>query len=638
MQTTGTTTANPLPAPADIIQLLRLHEPFASMPDALLAQLAESVQCRSYAAGERVAAPDDASHDSLYIVYSGRLRASLGSDTRGADWGVEPGEMYAVTSMVSRRPTLVEAVAPVDSVLLLVNRDLFDALYAGSRAFSDFCTHRLADMVHRAQQRIGGESGVGNGDTSLNLTLGERLRREPVTCSPTTSIRDALQLMTDVDINSMVVTGPEQQPLGVFTLTDLMRRVALPGKSLDAPIAEVMSPDPVTMPASSFAFEAAMTMAHRGIHHICVVDGGRIAGMVSERDLFSLQRVGLVTLSQSINRATTVDALERLGKDIHALVDQMMSQGVKAGQITQIITLLNDQVGARVVELITAEAGDELPAVDWCWMVFGSEGRQEQTLNTDQDNGIIFAVPEGEQAEAIRQRFLPIARRINVALDQCGYRWCDGNIMASNPDCCLSLEEWQERFRRWIDQGTPEHLLAASIYFDLRPMIGNHALAETLRSWMLERAAGNSRFRKQMAANAMNLKPPLGLFGDFKLSSRGAHPKTLNLKLHGTAPFVDAARILALAGGIPETNSVERLKQAAARGIARQADVDAWVNAYEHIQMLRMRINQDQALRGEELSNHVAPDSLDALDRRILRETFKQAQSLQAKIASDYQV
>jgi CBS domain-containing protein len=638
MDTSGTAVGDTLPGTQDVSQLLSQHQPFASMDPALRAELAESAERRAYGAGDRVAGPGDAAGGYLYIVLSGRLRVTYGEGRESAGWGVEPGELYAVTSMISGQPPQVAAHASVDSVLLRVNRALFERLCAESQVFSAFCTRRLAEMVHRAHQRLSSTDAAAGGDTSLNLTLGERLRRDPVTCAPDTSIRAVLQLMTDVDINSMVITNPQQQPIGVFTLTDLMRRVALPDVPLDAPIAKVMTPDPVTMPSSAFAFEAAMTMAHRGIHHICVVDGERIVGMVSERDLFTLQRVGLVTLSQSISRAPSVDALERLGSDIHSLVDQMMSQGVKAGQITQIITLLNDQVGSRVIELITAEAGDALPAVEWCWLVFGSEGRREQTLNTDQDNGIVFRVPAGGQAQTIRERFLPIARRINQALDQCGYRWCEGNVMASNPECCLSLDEWRERFRRWIDQGTPEHLLNASIYFDLRPMFGNHALAEELRGWMLGHAAGNSRFRKQMAANAMNLKPPLGLFGDFKLSSRGAHPKTLNLKLHGTAPFVDAARIMALAGGITETNSVERLRQAGARGVARQTDTDAWINAYEHIQMLRMRLNQDQARRGEALSNHVSPDVLDALDRRILRETFKQAQSLQARIASDYQL
>ena len=272
------------------------------------------------------------------------------------------------------------------------------------------------------------------------------------------------------------------------------------------------------------------------------------------------------------------------------------------------------------------------------WIAFGSEGRSEQTLKTDQDNGILFQCDEGEEPESLRQQFLPVAKQINEALAKCGFPLCPGNIMASNPECCLSLEEWKARFDRWIDQGTPEHLLKATIFFDFRSLYGDRKQLVPLRQWLLEKTAKNSRFRRQLAANSMNIKPPLGLFGEFKLSHGGVEAHTLDLKVQGLTPFVDAARIIALANHIDETNTDTRLQVAADKGVLRQVDVSAWSEAYHFIQLLRMRTHRRQASEGKPLSNRLDPDTLNELDRRILKEAFRQGRKLQNKIALEYQL
>ncbi len=621
-----------------VLEFLRRHVPFAEMEAEHLEFLASKVESVRYKRDAIITAPSDGPASRLYIVRQGSVRGESPESEGDGVWELVSGELFPIGALLAHRPVQTVGRAAEDTVCFRLARDAFDTLLERSEAFNDFCTHRLGSLLGqvRRQVRTDALEGLG-GDTTLNFTLGERLRREPVTCRPDTAIRTALQSMEQAHVGSMLISDEAMRPLGVFTLPDLLTRVVLPGVSLDAPISSVMSPDPISLPGTAFGFEAAMLMAHNGIRHICVVEHDRLLGVVSERDLFSMQRVGLVNLSRGIARAGSVDALSRVGKDIHLLVEQMIAQGVKVGQITQIITLLNDQIGRRIIDLHLQEA--DLQDVRLAWMVFGSEGRQEQTLKTDQDNGIIFETRKGgPSADAVREMLLPVARRINEALDRCGYPLCPGNIMASNPDCCLSLEEWQERFRRWVDQGTPEHLLKASIYFDFRVIHGPTGLADALRTWLLDRTAGNSRFRKQMALTALNLRPPLGLFRDFKLSSSGEHPNTLNLKLNGVAPFVDAARILALANRITETNTTQRLRLAARAGAVREGDTEAWIEAYDYIQMLRMRKNQEQAAAGEPLSNHVAPDSLNALDRRILKEAFREARKLQSKLATDYQI
>jgi CBS domain-containing protein len=210
--------------------------------------------------------------------------------------------------------------------------------------------------------------------------------------------------------------------------------------------------------------------------------------------------------------------------------------------------------------------------------------------------------------------------------------------MDSNPECCLTLDEWQARFGRWIEQGTPEHLLKASIFFDFRSLWGNDVPVAALREWVSMHAAANPRFLRQMAENALRNDPPLGLVRDFVTESGGEHDHTLDLKLRGLTPFVDGARLLALAHAVAGTGTVARLKALVQMGVLKDAEAGAWCDAITFIQLLRMRHHQEQAHASQPLDNHIDPDRLNELDRRILKEAFRQARKLQARIRLDYQL
>jgi CBS domain-containing protein len=288
----------------------------------------------------------------------------------------------------------------------------------------------------------------------------------------------------------------------------------------------------------------------------------------------------------------------------------------------------------QVIDLV--EGDFELPYVPWCWMVFGSEGRLEQTLVTDQDNGIIFAADSVEEAAGLRLRFLPFAKAVNQALDACGFPLCSGDIMAGNPAWCLSLDEWKQCFDDWITVPEPKALLNATIFFDFRPLYGQEELVSELQGWLLRRTGGNTAFLRAMASVALEQEPPLAWWRDFRLDGGKQHPHTLDLKAHGVRLFVDAARVLALDHGVVSTNTVERL-----RGLRKSmglrlpaGEVEAMAAAFYQLQRLRLQ-NQ---VKGEppEAANRLDPDRLHKLDRQILKEALRQARTLQQRLQLDY--
>lgn len=465
---------------------------------------------------------------------------------------------------------------------------------------------------------------------SIEQPLARLLRRAPVSCAPETKLAQALSTMRELTIGSMIVIGQDRVPLGILTLRDVLDRVVLEPSALDAPIARVMTPRPVTLPHDTTAYAAALAMIRHGVRHVVLVDdGGRLAGIVSERDLFGLHSSGVRHLSKAIRGAEDLPAIEQFGRDIGALAGQMLGQGVAAGPLTAFIASLIDLLTQRIVETefrtVTARC---------CWILMGSEGRSEQTLYTDQDNGVIFALEPGENAESVRAAIVPVARRINQSLDRAGYRLCPGDIMAGNPQWTLSLDEWRIKFERWIDSGSPEALLHGAIFFDLRPLHGDLALARDLRQGLMQRAPRNPRFLHQMAENALKNRPPLGMFRRFALDQDGM----INLKLNGATPFVDVARIFSLAHGIDEVNTERRLRAAVPALGVPQGEAEAWIAAYYHIQGLRLRRQAECLRQGLAPDNRIAAYTLNEFDQRTLASALRQARAVQARVAADYRV
>lgn len=624
------------PALTPVVDFLKQHAPFDQMAQAHLEYLAKRLRLVFYAKDSVITQPSAGQSSTLYIIKQGRIRGETEEGDRKNGWELIAGECFPVGALIARRPVRTVSRAAEDTFCYELDRDDFDTLLQKSPIFHDFSTRRLASLLDNALRDAQARSATRIAeDTSLNTPLRQLISRPAVTCLPDAPLSTVLQTMQDEHVGSMIITDNASRVVGIFTLHDVLSRVAITGLDNSSAISEVMTPDPLTLPADALAHEAALLMARHGIGHICIVERGKLLGMVSERDIFSLQRVGIASLGQAIARATSVEQLKPLGHDIQRLVEQMLAQGASVEQLTRLITTLNDNLTRRVLKLVLEEQKQSVPP--FVWLAFGSEGRSEQTLKTDQDNGILFHCPRGEE-ESIRSQLLPIAKQINDALAECGFPLCPGNVMASNPECCLSLEEWKLRFSRWVEQGTPEHLLKATIFFDFRPLYGDSTEVEPLRQWLLQLTERNSRFRRQLAANTMHIKPPLGLFGEFKVADVGDQVHTLDLKVQGLTPFVDAARIIALAHRVGETNTEERLRSAADKGALRQEDVAAWCEAYHFIQLLRMRNHRRQAREGKRLTNRLDPDTLNELDRRILKEAFRQGRKLHNKLELEYQL
>ncbi len=617
------------------------HAPFSHMEQGHVLWMLERMRLGYYAAGEVIVSPEQGAVDRFLVIKQGMVHGEQNvAQASEVDTWLElaEGECFPLGALLAKRPVASIYRAGTDTFCYELPALNFRQLLDMSVPFRDFCTRRIANLLEHSKQVIQAQYSHSSVEQqSLASPLASIIRRTPVTCSPETPVRRALEIMREQGVGSMVAVDGDGRPLGILTLHDVLDRVALPQIDLAQPVINVMSAQLSSMPPQAQAHEAALLMAKEGFRHVLVVENERLIGLISEKDLFALQRVGLREVGSAIRHAETAAVLQQAAADIRHMAHNMMAQGVAPEQLTQFISTFNDLLTGRVVELECRAAGLlGTPLHDGlCWMALGSEGRFEQTLNTDQDNAIVFDVPPGMTADEVREKLLPVARRINETLALCGFPLCKGEIMAGNPKWCLSLEEWKRTFSGWISGGSPEALLHATIFFDFRALYGAQHLAEDLRQWLARVASDNSRFLYLMAENALRNRPPLGVVRDFVVGKEN----TLDLKVNGITPFVDAARIFSLASGVTQTNTIQRLRSSAGRMNIHVSEIDAWIDALLFIQVLRLRHHDESSSNGTHdaaLDNKIDPEKLNELDRRILKEAFRQARKLQARLSLEY--
>jgi CBS domain-containing protein len=619
-------------------EFLRRHTPFSQMESAAVDFIAQRATMRYFPRDSVILAFGESLPPYCFIIQRGKVGARARNLAGVPDEALTlgAGECFPIGAATARRSITHHYTAIEDTFCYALTLDDFHSLLQQSEPFRLFCTRYLDTLLQQSRAQLQTQMSIHAAEQqTLAMPLSRLQKRAPVACAPDTPLSDVLARMHALRIGSMVVVDGEQKPVGIFTQTDLLRHVASKNFSVEAPMAQEMTPQPHVLPASATGYDAALAMAKFGIRHIVLVDdSGQLAGVVSERDLFTLQRVGLREIHDAIGSARDLAELTHISADIRQLALNLLAQGVAADALTQFISALNDALTRRIIEIrIRSQLIDY---IDFSWMAFGSEGRNEQTIATDQDNGIIFVVPEDGDVETARQRLLVFAQHVNRDLDACGFPLCKGNIMAGNPEWCLSETEWRQKFSAWLESPQPKALLHASIFFDFRFISGSAKLVENLHTWLAPRAKAGKIFLHWMANNALQSTPPLGIVRDFVVAEAGEFVGCIDLKTAGARLFVDAGRVYALSTGTSQSNTAERLRRAGTILKIPVDETEAVVSAFHFIQLLRLRQQYLSPQRKYPASNYLNPDELNELDRRILKESFRQARKLQARLKLDY--
>ena len=463
----------------------------------------------------------------------------------------------------------------------------------------------------------------------LHATPLRSVMSSPVlTVAPDSSCRDAAVAMREARVSSVLVhRGGE---VGILTDRDLRSRLVAEGLSADTAVEVVATVPARTVGAEVTCFEGLLEMLTHGVHHLPVVEGGRVVGMVTSTDLQVLDSRSPMRVRAALSRAGSVEEAAAALADLPASVSALLAGGSGPHEVGRVVATVTDQVQQRLLALAFEVLGR--PEGEFGWLCFGSQARREQTLLTDQDTGLVVPAGVGEETS---EHWRAVAAWVVDALERCGYPRCRGGVMASEPAWRHDLAGWHALLDGLVHRPTPHHLLESAIAFDLRFVAGRVTHADVLGP-ALEAAAGHDLFRAHLARVATSHRPPLGFLGRLTVERGGEHGGQLDLKKGALLPIADLARMTTVARGGVETGTDERLAAAAETGVMSHELAGTLRAGYTLALGLRLQRHADLFAEGRTLSNHLDPDTLDPWVRSQLRETFKAVRLAQEHLQSRY--
>ncbi|MFN3524782.1 MAG: DUF294 nucleotidyltransferase-like domain-containing protein [Paracoccus sp. (in: a-proteobacteria)] len=593
---------------SDIVDFIATVHPYDGLPRDELARVASSFSRRTFPQGATIYAHGEPL-PGLYLIEEGRIAVQDRNGDSVSQLG--PRNSFGERGLLRDGVAVTSAVAETDSTVLLLPRADVQRLIAEHRAVARFFDR--------------GRGHVDRGADVAMLKVGELLSARPLHCPPDTPIIEAARLMRDAHASSLGICEGGRL-IGLVTIRDMSTRVVAEGRDLRRPVREVMTEDPVTLAPSALGYDVLNVMLERRISHLPVVEDGRFLGMISQSDLTRVQAISAAALIREVAQAGTVAQMARVTARIPELLVQLVAAHQRHEIVTRMITDIADAVTRRLIALACEGLGPA-PAA-WVWAACGSQGRQEQTGVSDQDNCLILA-PGADPADPW---FRDLARQVSDGLHACGYVYCPGDMMATNPRWCQPAPVWRGYFHDWITHPSPEAQMLSSVMFDLRAIGGEAALLEDLQRETLAGAARNSIFVAHMIANSLKHRPPLGLIGGFATIRSGEYRHHIDMKHNGVVPVADLARVYALQGRIAAVNTRARLEDAETRAVISGGGARDLIAAYDMIQTVRLE-NQAQLVKaGRAPDNYLSPSDLSDFQRSHLRDAFVVVRSMQSAV------
>jgi len=495
----------------------------------------------------------------------------------------------------------------------------------------------LEDVTLARRQEAERESLIQRYQSSL-LFLHEpiaSLGRDVLVCDMQTSIEGVARLMTARKFTSALVASGPTTIIGIVTDHDLRARALAENVSPGAPIHTIMSAPLAKISESALIYEALMRMEEKDVRHLAVEDrDGQIVSVIESKALVQFQRYGPIVLTREISRAATSDEIAQYTERTPPLVKALMDSSARPRYVTNMLASLCDAATQRLVQLAIGELGP--PPAPFAFVSMGSQGRQEQTLVTDQDNGIIFAPADAVDMAAVSDYFLRMGDLVCAGLDRAGFPLCRGGVMASNPRWCRSLDDWVSSFRAWVRKSTSQEIMELSIFFDLRTVYGDTNLTHQLRQAIHDTLADEPAFFHHFAQNALMFKPPFRLLGNIYLSGGTTeHAGEINLK-DAMMPMVSFARLYALRHRVNQTHTLERIEVLGERGIILPSSRDEIVAAYDFLMQLRLQTQIAAIQGGRPPQNVIHPGRLGYIQQELLKQAFAQIAAVQKKISYDF--
>ncbi len=592
--------------------LSHLH-PYDSLPKLVQQDVAKRIEWLDIAEGEDIYLFGKLLK-GLYIIVDGQV--AVRDQNESPVSLLERGNSFGERGLVRDGLAATSAKAKEDTRLICVPTKLFHELRTTQEPFRRFFDRARSDANADAVRRF----------DLTSVRVEALMVKDPFTCKPDTSVVEAAKLMRDHHISCLCVTEDETLT-GIITVRDLSGKALAEGLSQDTPVSAIMTPEPRVLPPSAIGSDVLHMMMEYKLGHLPIVAAGQLVGIVTQTDLTKAQATSSAGFVLEAAHASSSEALSEITARIPNLLVQLVASGSRHDVVTRLITDIADVVTRRLLSLAEAKFGP--PPGRYLWLACGSQGRQEQTGVSDQDNCLILE--DGMEDEALAY-FGSFAQFVSDGLNACGYVFCPGDMMATNPRWRQPVSVWRGYFKGWIAQPSKEAQMLASVMFDLRPIGGDESLFKGLQSDTLQAASENSIFTAHMATNALTHATPLGLLRGFATIRSGEHRNTIDTKLNGVVPVVDLGRMYALQGQLSAVNTRARIEGALSAKIISPSGGRDLLDAYDLVAQSRLEHQANLIKKGKTPDNFLPPTSLSDFERSHLRDAFVVIKTMQSAL------
>jgi CBS domain-containing protein len=624
------------------ILFLKKHHPFKLLDDHDLAKLVSCLTMELYPAGTRILVQGDKPSGSLYIIKEGSVtifaRTGPGPenviDFRGS------GDTFGFLSIGENMHLDVSVKAVSETICYVADKACVMMLLDEHPALREYLVPSYFPKQEDNQASLPPALNFyreGSDRVLFTTPVRDLAAWDVVTTRTDVSILDAAGLMSARRVGALVIVDDAGGPVGIITNTDLRDKAMACRRDPLSPVADIMSSPLYSVESEDFCYEAVLKMVSHNVHHLVVTKAGSLTGIISSRDLMALQITSPLMIVKEIESQSSVEGLASASAKILRLISLLLGEGAKAESIIRIITDVNDRIERKILDFAIQTLGP--PPLPFCWIVYGSAGRKEQTFKTDQDNAIVYADPQSEgESQQAEEYFGRLADFVVNAFRRCGYELCPGDFMATNHQWRQPLSVWKKYFNSWLHTPTDKAIHNASNLFDFRGLYGDLYLAVDLKKYIRESLADKKFFLKAMARLITDYRPPLGRFGSFIVKKSGEHTNRIGLKRSCLTPIINIIRLSAFECNIPETGTFERLAVLKTAHPTIRAVGDDLAHALEFISLLRIRRQVEQVSMGAAPDNFINPKKLNSLEQRNLKEICRLLSRLLDDIAVQYEV
>ncbi|MCA0970144.1 DUF294 nucleotidyltransferase-like domain-containing protein [Halobacillus litoralis] len=552
-----------------------------------------------------------------------------------------PGDLIGVMILLTSGEMRfsVQALEPIKT--LCFERESFLKVMSNNTKFSKVVMDGISHLMKSLYDEVKYKSSTTDeqDDRDLYKKRAEAYMETPTFIHPDASIEEAARLLQQQKIEALIVSDDEKSMLGMIGYGEILKAY-FENDHLN-PVRAYMSEESYEINQQEFIYDALSYLKHHPTEIIPVLHRDKVVGVLRQSSFFTIKNSVYFDLTYRISNATSVEEIKQLSpiynKRFQQFVRSLIKENMFAYDIAELMTNYNDRIHKQIVQIAEDEMiaeGHGAPPVNYCFLVMGSEGRKEQSFSTDQDNGMILSDYENSKhKKQIEAYFITFAEKINRMLDDCGFPYCNGGIMAKEDKWRQQMTNWHKSIDRWIEQMDAEEIRDFTIFMDFRPIFGDYSLAYDLKKYVTNRVQKSLNLHQLLMKDTLRFRVPVQPFG--RISGVGKK-RTLNLKKSAIMQIVNAVRIYSMKHGIEAINTVNRLESLAEQERFHPRDVENAKTALHRLMLFRLETNLNQLEEEESLSNDLKLSQLKKDQRRSLREALIIAKRLQQVLELSY--